>query len=669
MYRNIKISVRTSIMVTVLLLVGFFVLWIRVDNKATVMVTDIISNQMSDAVESRSAIINDYVKQAEEYMIAFSRSDEVRNILLDPENEEYVKRAQQYTVDFANVKGVFEGLYIATPETLILTHTSESAIGITTRKGDALAPFQQMIMTSDHLTNLGIMKSPGTGNMCISMYYPLFENGKCIGYVGSAVYADRLMEALMNLPVEGLPNSEYVFLNVETGEYLYDEDPEKLCTVTEDEGYLEILDILKDDPETLTGIHTYTDEEEVEQMVAYHLIADRNWVFALKDTKANVYDSLYGIRRTIALVCVTIGLVVIVLLIIVLSTVGRQLKLISTAIEKLGDMDLGAGNYLDKYSKQRDEVGVICNALQRTCKNLENYIGEVDLQLSTMAKGDFTRANNMQFAGEFKKLQGSMDTIQGALRETFQEIGSVTDELVLGSESVSNSATMLANAAGEANSLVAEIESLSEDMANGISESADFAKNAKVEADQATQVVLTGQEKMNALADAMKKIENATSAIEGISNNLESIAKQTNILALNALVEANRAGDSGRGFSVVANEIRLLAEQSSEAAKNAYDLIHETLQCVSVGMQIGDETSSTLRQVVEQTQNIDDSVKKIAETMQVQKDRLQSITKGLKDISKTVDTTAAMSEQSAAASNELDGQTNVLRENINRFRV
>lgn len=76
-------------------------------------------------------------------------------------------------------------------------------------------------LATRELTNLGIMKSPGTGSMILSMYAPIFEDQQCIGYVGAGVYASRLMDALLDLSIKGLPNSEYVFMNVDTGVYLY----------------------------------------------------------------------------------------------------------------------------------------------------------------------------------------------------------------------------------------------------------------------------------------------------------------------------------------------------------------------------------------------------------------------------------------------------------------
>ena len=188
---NKKLSTRISILTTAIILTGMLLLWIFVSANASSMVKNNITNQMTDAVEARAAIISEYVASAEEYMTAFALGREVRQILLNPEDPELLKEAQEYTQDFAAVKGIFEGLYIATPDTYVLTHTSQGAIGITTRSGDSLNTFQNTILSRQQLTNLGIMKSPGTGSMILSMYYPIFEGQKCIGYVGAGVYADR----------------------------------------------------------------------------------------------------------------------------------------------------------------------------------------------------------------------------------------------------------------------------------------------------------------------------------------------------------------------------------------------------------------------------------------------------------------------------------------------
>ena len=122
---NRKLAVRIGIITTVITFAGLLLLWRIVSESVAAMVESNITNQMTDAVESRASIINDYVASAEEYMTAFALGSEVRELLEDPEDPALLKKGQEYTEAFAKIKGTFEGLYIATPSTYVLTHTSQ----------------------------------------------------------------------------------------------------------------------------------------------------------------------------------------------------------------------------------------------------------------------------------------------------------------------------------------------------------------------------------------------------------------------------------------------------------------------------------------------------------------------------------------------------------------
>ena len=122
---NRKLATRISIITTAITFTGMILLWLIVSSRISSMVQNNATNQMIDAVESRAAIINSYVTSAEEYMAAFALGSEVRELLMNPEDPVLLEKAQQYTEDFAAVKGIFEGLYIATPSTYVLTHTSD----------------------------------------------------------------------------------------------------------------------------------------------------------------------------------------------------------------------------------------------------------------------------------------------------------------------------------------------------------------------------------------------------------------------------------------------------------------------------------------------------------------------------------------------------------------
>ena len=123
---NKKLATRISIITTIITFIGMLLLWLIVSSRVASMVENNITNQMIDAVESRASIINDYVTSAEEYLTAFALGSEIHDLLTNPEDPALLQRGQQYTEDFAAVKGIFEGLYIGTPDTYILTHTSHS---------------------------------------------------------------------------------------------------------------------------------------------------------------------------------------------------------------------------------------------------------------------------------------------------------------------------------------------------------------------------------------------------------------------------------------------------------------------------------------------------------------------------------------------------------------
>lgn len=385
---NRKLATRISIITTVIIFADMLLLWLTVSDRAASMVERNIMNQMIDAVESRAAIINDYVASAEEYMAAFALGNEVHDLLSDPENPALLQEGQKYTEEFAAVKGIFEGLYISTPDTYVLTHTSPKAIGIITREGKSLDEFRKTILAKPKLTNLGIMKSPGTGSMIISMYYPLFENNECIGYVGAGVFASRLMDSLLNLDIQGLPHSEYVFLNVESGTYLYHEDESLLNTETTDSGYKKIIDKIKADGNTEAGTYSYKDDNGVEQLVVYKYLENRNWVFMVRDNTSEVYGSVSEVRDTVGLLCAAVAAFIILITLLILFREGRELMVLEKSIRRLGNLELSADQELKPFYGRKDEIGMIAQTIHLVCDCLRKTIDDIGRILGEMANGN-----------------------------------------------------------------------------------------------------------------------------------------------------------------------------------------------------------------------------------------------------------------------------------------
>ena len=669
---NKRLAARIGIITTAITLVGMLFLWGVVSTNAAAMVESDITNQMVDAVESRAAIINEYVISAEEYMTAFALSGEVQALLQDPDNPELLERAQQYTEDFAAVKGIFEGLYIATPGTYVLTHTSQGAIGITTRTGDSLETFQNTILAQRELTNSGIMKSPGTGSMILSMYYPIFDGQRCIGYVGAGVYASHLMDSLLNLNIKGLPDSEYVFLNVETGVYLYHEDETLLNTQTTDVGYQEIIRRIQADGSTEASTYSYRDENGTKQLVVYKYLKDRGWVFMVRDSATEVYASVTTIRLVVAALCAVMAGAIVMIPLAILRREGRELMAVERAIGRLGDLNLSADRELEDFYGRSDEIGMIAQTTHRVCGCLRETIDDVSRILGQMADGDFTvdvEKNSALYIGDFQALSESLQSIRANLTGVIRDITQVAGQVDASADLVSSGAQALSQGTVEQAASITGLVSHVTDITAQIQSSTVRCGDATQLVDKATGYAAQADAKMEQLLTATKNIDQSSTQIGTIIKTIEDIAFQTNILALNAAVEAVRAGTAGKGFSVVADEVRTLAAKSAQAAQNTNNLINRSIQDVKTGTESTDQAVSAMQLINDCIQSIKSLTDEIAAASVQQADMIALVESGIKEISTVVQTNSVAAEKSAAVSKELSSQARTLNGLIGRFRI
>lgn len=669
---NQKLATRIGIITTMITILGLVLLWYIVSYNAASIVKNDITNQMTDAVESRASIINDYVTSAEEYMTAFALGSEVRELLKNPDDAELLKKAQKYTEDFAEVKGIFEGLYVATPTTHVLTHTSKSAIGITTRKGDALTTFRETILAEEQLTNLGIMKSPGTGSMILSMYYPVFEGKNCIGYVGAGVYAGQLMDVLLGLDIKGLPDSEYVFLNAETGVYLYHEDENMLNTETTDPGYQEIIKRVRADGSTQAGTYSYVDEKGESQFVVYKYLKERGWIFMVRDSVSEVYEAVTSVRVVVGALCAAVAAAIILITLLILHRQGRELMAVEKAISELGKLNLSADHELEAFYGRHDEIGMIAQTTHDLCDCLRKTIDDIGRILGEMADGNIAvdvAKNEAYYIGDFKVLSECLKTIRTNLMNLMSNISGVASQVDAGAYQVSAAIMTLSQGTTEQSSSVEGLVEHVTQLTSEIKDSAVRCGNASELVAKANGYAVEAGIKMEQLTAATRNIDQSSAKIGSIIKTIEDIAYQTNILALNAAVEAARVGEAGRGFSVVADEVRSLAGRSTEAAQSTSDLIGRSLHDVKTGTQSTAQAITTMQLISECIQSIKTLMDEIADASVWQSEMITSVDAGIKDISRVVQANSAATAQSAEVSRELSNQANMLNSLIGRFRI
>lgn len=667
-----KLAAQISILISIITITGLFFLWGIVTHNVSTTVKTNLTNQMMDAVKSRAAIINNYVTSAEEYMSAFALSNEVRNLLHDPENAELLEQVQQYTEDFAAIKGIFEGLYIASPETRVLTHTEKKAVGMVTRPDDSLAPFQNTILAQPKLTNLGIMKSPGTGAMILSMYYPIFEDQHCIGYVGAGVFASNLMDSLLELDIQGLPNSEYVFINAETGVYLYHQEEELLNTETTDSGYREIMQRVQSSKTSQNGTYTYKDENGTRKLVVYQYLADRNWIFMVRDNIKEVYYMVNMIRTKVGLICIAVTMLIILCLIGIMRWVGKSLVIVESAIRRLGQLELAADQELSSLYDREDEIGSIARTTHALCERLCLTIDDIGRILGEMADGNIAvdvTSGESYYIGDFQVLAKSLKTIRTKLLQLTRNIVEVSNQVTDEANQVSQNAGSLLQGVLTQEASIARLTENADDIVVHIRSNTDNCSAIQSLTEQAALHTAEADKKMAQMTDAMDNIAQSSAQIEKIILVIEDIAFQTNILALNAAIEAARAGNAGNGFAVVAERIRALATKSTEAAKNTANLINHSIEDIHTGMEATTQAVDIMHIIGECTDSIKEQMHGIVDASMRQSDMITSVGKEIEEISYVVQNNSSAVNQSADTLQSLSEQARELNNLIGQFQI
>ncbi len=277
-------------------------------------------------------------------------------------------------------------------------------------------------------------------------------------------------------------------------------------------------------------------------------------------------------------------------------------------------------------------------------------------------KEQFARAPEGSVLAYMAAMQGSLVEIVGRVRSASDNLATGVQQIAAGGMDLSQRTEEQASALEETAATMEELNGAARKSSEGAQAANELASNASVVAErggaQVAQVVVT----MQGISASSRRIGEITSVIDGI-------AFQTNILALNAAVEAARAGEQGRGFAVVASEVRHLAQRSAEAAKEIKQLIHDSVLQVSSGTNLVTEAGATIRDVVDVVQRVGHMVESISQASAEQERAIAQIGEAVTQLDQTTQQNAALVEESAAASQNLQYQTKELVDTVSIFKL
>ncbi|MBA3919138.1 MAG: hypothetical protein C0516_11205 [Gemmatimonas sp.] len=291
------------------------------------------------------------------------------------------------------------------------------------------------------------------------------------------------------------------------------------------------------------------------------------------------------------------------------------------------------------------------------------------LALEAVATRDLEARMTGQYAGDFARMQQAFGGAVHELAHTIGQVRTAAEHVNHAAQQLADGSTSLANGASTQAAQAHAIGTALQDLTRRVTHAAQQTDELRERAASAADRASAGYHTMDALRQDMSRIKQSADASQRIVKTIDEIAFQTNLLALNAAVEAARAGEAGRGFAVVADEVRALALRAAEAARQTSTLIEEEIRNVDAGVsreqQVRDALTAVRDDVLHMRHSLDelsaDSSRQVEDVRQVQHG-----VDAMNDITRQV---AASSEESAASAEELQGQAAQLSALVQAFRT
>ncbi|MDD7350454.1 MAG: cache domain-containing protein, partial [Clostridiales bacterium] len=347
MLKNQKLSTSITLLITVIVGACMMMLFFVSNSNMTSATKDAAKDSMETSLNAKIQIINQYTDSAEKVLIAFSQSGELNAFVRNPSDAALKKAAQEYNERYYAAIGNWEGIYLDTWDSTVITHSNPKVPGMVMRKGDSLKSLQDSILAADGVENLGILESPASGQIVMSMYYPIYDGKKPVGFVGGAKLVDELGVLLDESVIKGMEHATYSLINLKNNTYIFDSNEELVRTEVTDPKILSIIEDIN--AGKAEGNKEYTGEDGKDYFAVYTHMADKNWALVIKDETQEIYATAIRNRTVLGGACVLALVLIIGISLVAIRLSVRPLNRVVHTIEQLKELELSEDEGIKDY--------------------------------------------------------------------------------------------------------------------------------------------------------------------------------------------------------------------------------------------------------------------------------------------------------------------------------